>query len=80
MEVYRGAGINERQNPFGSPSVRKPETHRRAGLHLEPDNFLTDILTPVMQLPNSGNFDARWQFSCLERKYRIPESPRIGNR
>ena len=59
MEVYRGAGISERQNPFGSPSVRKLETHRRAGLYQEPDNFLTDILTPVMQLPNSGNLGTK---------------------
>ena len=59
VEVFIGAEITERQNPSGSPSVRKPETHRRAGLYLEPDNLLTDILMPVMQLPNSGIFDTK---------------------
>ena len=59
-EVFRGAGITERQNPSGSPSARKSEPGRRARLHQGPDNLLTDILTPVTQLPNSGNLGTKW--------------------
>lgn len=54
MEVYRGTGISEQQNYFESPIEENPEPERRTGLHQGLDSFLTDILMPVMRLPNSG--------------------------